>query len=180
MLAVDGLEDLVFTIDLFLDGLGQGGLDLQQVLLELDALGDDVALHGLLLEAAELLKPLGDGLLFLFLQESLTSLSDGIHKLGLEQVVEGVKLEALVEQLNVDLAGQAHQPHGLVLDLGYEGAVVLALRGDEFGDKVLAIGLGDCLTLAVKYVGQVVVVLLLRVPHLDVGEDEDSRGEVRM
>jgi hypothetical protein len=93
-------------------------------------LGDDVALHGLLLEAAELLEPLGDGLLFLFLQESLTSLSNGIHKLRLEQVVEGVKLEALMEQLNVDLAGQAHQPHSFVLDLGDEGAVVLALRGD--------------------------------------------------
>jgi len=53
-------------------------------------LGDDVALHGLLLEAAEFLESLGDGLLFLFLEESLTSLSNGIHKLRLEQVVEGV------------------------------------------------------------------------------------------
>ena len=143
-------------------------------------MGDDVALHGLLLEAAEFLESLGDGLLFLFLEESLTSLSNGIHKLRLEQVVEGVKLEALVEQLDVDLTGQAHQPYGLVLDLGDEGAVVFALRGDKFGDKVLTIGLGDGLTLAVKYVGQIVVVLLLGVPNLDVGEDEDTRGEVRM
>jgi hypothetical protein len=143
-------------------------------------LGYDVAFHGLLLEAAELLEPLGDGLLFLLLQERLTSLSNGIHKLGFQQVVERVQLEALVEQLDVDLAGEAHQPHGLVLDLGDEGAVVLALRGNQLGDKVLAIGLRDGLTLAVKYVGQVVVVLLLRVPHLDVGEDEDTRGEVGM
>jgi hypothetical protein len=143
-------------------------------------LGYDVAFHGLLLEAAELLEPLGDGLLFLLLQECLTSLSNGIHKLGFQQVVERVQLEALVEQLDVDLAGEAHQPHGLVLDLGDEGAVVLALRGNQLGDKVLAIGLRDGLTLAVKYVGQVVVVLLLRVPNLDVGEDEDTRGEVGM
>ena len=137
-------------------------------------MGDDVALHGLLLEAAELLKPLGDGLLFLLLQERLTSLSNGIHKLGFEQVVEGVKLEALVEQLYVDLAGEAHQPHGLVLDLGDQGAVVLALRGDEFGDKVLTIGLGDGLTLAVKYIGQVVVVLLLRIAHLHVRQHQHA------
>jgi hypothetical protein len=143
-------------------------------------LGYDVAFHGLLLEAAELLEPLGDGLLFLLLQECLTSLSNGIHKLGFEQVVEGVQLEALVEQLDVDLTGQAHQPDGLVLDLGDEGAVVFALRGNQLGDKVLAIGLSDGLTLAVKYVGQVVVVLLLRVPNLHVGEDEDTRGEVGM
>lgn len=143
-------------------------------------MGYNVALHGLLLEAAEFREPLGDGLIFLFHQEGLTSLSNSIHKLGLEQVVEGVKLEALVEQLNVNLAGEAHQPHGLVLDLGDQGAVVIALRGNELGDKVLAIGLGDGFTLAVKYVGQVVVVLLLGVPHLDVGEDEDTRGEVRM
>ena len=85
-----------------------------------------------------------------------------------------------MKQLDIDLAGEAHQPHSLVLDLGDQGSVVLALRGNELGDEVLAIGLGHGLTLAVKYIGQVIVVLLLGIPHLDVGEDEDSRGEVRM
>ena len=85
-----------------------------------------------------------------------------------------------MKQLDIDFAGEAHQAHSLVLDLGDQGSVVLALRGNELGDEVLTICLGHGLTLAVKYIGQVIVILLLGIPHLDVGEDEDSRGEVRM
>lgn len=67
MLAIKCLEELVFALNLLLDGFGECGLNQNQVLLQLDALGDDVALHGLFLEAAKLLEPLGNSLLFLFL-----------------------------------------------------------------------------------------------------------------
>ena len=146
--------------------------------MELNALGNDVAFHGLLLEAAELLEPLGDGLLLLFFEEGLTSLSNSVHKLRLEEVVEGVELKALMKELDVDLAGQAHQAHSLVLDLGDQGPVVFALSGNQFGDEVLAVGLGHGLTLAVKNIRQVVVVLLLGISDLDVGEHNHTGGEV--
>jgi hypothetical protein len=84
VLAIKCFEELVFALNLLLDGFGECGLNQNQVLLQLDALGDYVALHGLFLEAAKLLEPLGDSLLFLFLYESLTSLSNGIHELRLE------------------------------------------------------------------------------------------------
>jgi hypothetical protein len=84
VLAIKCLEELVFALNLLLDGFGEGGLNQNQVLLQLDALRDNVALHGLFLEAAKLLEPLGNSLLFLFLEESLTSLSNSIHELRLE------------------------------------------------------------------------------------------------
>lgn len=84
MLTIKSLKDLIFTIYLILDGFGESRLTLNQVLLELNALRDNVALHGFFLEAAKFLKPLGNSLLSLFLKESLTSLSNSIHKLRLE------------------------------------------------------------------------------------------------
>ena len=84
MLTIKSLKDLIFTIDLILDGFCESRLTLNQVLLELNALRDNVALHGFFLEAAKFLKPLGNSLLSLFLKESLTSLSNSIHKLRLE------------------------------------------------------------------------------------------------
>lgn len=67
------------------------------MLLKLYALRNDVALHGFLFEAAELFESLGNGLLFLFFKESLTSLSYSVHKLRLEKIVKRVKLKALVK-----------------------------------------------------------------------------------
>lgn len=84
MLAIKSLEELIFSLNLLLDSFGEGGLNQNQVLLELNALRDNVALHGLFLETAKFLKSLGNSLLFLFLKESLTSLSNGIHELRLE------------------------------------------------------------------------------------------------
>ena len=66
------------------------------MLLQLNSLRYNVALHGLFFEATELFETLGNGPLALLFKESLTSLSNGVHKLRLQKVVKGVKLEALV------------------------------------------------------------------------------------
>jgi hypothetical protein len=67
------------------------------VFLQLNPLRDNIALHGLLFEAAKFFKTLSNGLLFLFFKKSLTSLSNSIHKFRLQQVIERVKLEALMK-----------------------------------------------------------------------------------
>ncbi len=66
VLAIKCLEELVFTLNLILYGFGESRLNQYQVFLELNALRDNVALHGLFLEAAKFLKPLGNSLVFLF------------------------------------------------------------------------------------------------------------------
>ena len=73
-----------------------------------------------------------------------------------------------MKQLNIDFTGETHQPHSLVLDLGDKGSVVLTLSGNKLGDKVLTISFSHGLTLTVKYIGQVIMVLLLGIPHLNV------------
>ena len=82
-----------------------------------------------------------------------------------------------MQELNVDLAGQPHQAHSLVLDLSHECAVVRVLCSDQLGNEVFAIGFGHGLTLAVKNVGQIIVVFLLGVADFHVGEHEHAGGE---
>jgi hypothetical protein len=84
----------------------------------------------------------------------------------------------LVEQARVDLVGQAHEAHCLVLDLSDQRFVVLALGCDQLRQEVLAVRLGHSLRLIVEHVGQVIVIFLLCGPDLDEGQHEHSRGKV--
>lgn len=52
--------------------------------------------------------------------DQISASPHGVHVVSLQQVVKRVQIEALVEQLEVDLFGQAHQSDCLVLDLGHE------------------------------------------------------------
>ena len=169
--------DLVFIGHQFFDLPRYYSISFLQVLLELYALGDDVAAHGLLFEALELGQALFFGLLAALFEDVLAPAPDGVHEFRLKQVVKGVQLEALAEQLDVDFAGETHEAYCLVLDLRHEGFVVGGLGCDELGDEVLSIGFSDSLTLAVEHVGKVIVIFLAGVSHLDEGQDKHSGGE---
>lgn len=86
--------------------------------------------------------------------------SNCIHVISLEQVIKRVKIEALVEQLKIHILGQAHQTHSLVLDLGDECLVFVALGSDQLSNEILAIGLRDSLGLRVKYICKIIVIFL--------------------
>ena len=77
----------------------------------------------------------------------ISSAANSVHKLSLEQVVKRVQIEALVQQLEVDIFGQTHQTDSLVLNLRYQRFVRAVLRCDKFCDEVLAVGFCDRLRL---------------------------------
>ena len=106
--------------------------------------------------------------------DKVAACAHSVHELCLEEVVEGVQVEALVEQLQIHLLSQAHQTHGLVLHLGHQCLVRLALGGNKLGYKVFAVRLGDGLRLRIKDICQVVVILLLGEPDFDEGEDVEA------
>ena len=107
---------------------------------------------------------------FLLGGDEVAACAHSVHEVRLEEVVEGVQVKALVEQLQIHLLCQAHQTHGLVLHLGHESLVGLALRGNQLCDEVLTVRLGDGLRLRVEDIGEVVVILLLGEPDFDEGE----------
>jgi hypothetical protein len=79
-----------------------------------------------------------------------------------------------MKEFNVYLTGKAHQADCLVLDLSHKGSIVFILSGDQFGYEILTVGLSDSLTLAVKYVGQIIMILLLGISHFYVGKNEHA------
>ena len=91
---------------------------LNQMFLQGHALSNNVAFLSLLassdlfLDLLIVLNTLGLRL------DQVSTGTHGIHKVVLEQVVKRVQIEALVEQLKVDIFRQAHKTDGLVLDLG--------------------------------------------------------------
>ena len=100
----------------------------------------------------------------------IAACTHSVHEFCLEEVVEGVQVKALVEQLQIHLLSQAHQTHSLVLHLGHQGLVRLALGGNQLGNKVFAVRLGDGLRLRIKDICQIVVILFLCQPNFDEGE----------
>ena len=72
------------VLDLIFQSLSQGLLLCKQVLLELNTLRYDVALHCLFFETSEFLESLKLSLFPLFFEQSMTSLADGVHKLRLQ------------------------------------------------------------------------------------------------
>lgn len=118
---------------------------LDEVLLESHSLGDDVAFFCLL---APFDLFLDQDIVFFALLLSFDQITAGancIHIICLQQVIEGVEIEAFVEQLEVDLLSQTHEADSLVLDLGHQGLVVFVLGCDQLSDEVLSIGFCDSL-----------------------------------
>ena len=74
---------IFLVLDLIFESLSQGLLLCKQVLLELNTLRYDVALHCLFFEASKLLESFKFSLFPFFFKESMTSLADSIHKLRL-------------------------------------------------------------------------------------------------
>ena len=99
--------------------------------------------------------------------DQVAACAHSVHEFRLEEVIEGIQVKALVEQLQIHLLGQAHQADGLVLHLGHQSLVRLALGSNQLGNKVFAVCLGDGLRLRIKDIGQVVVILLLGQPNFD-------------
>lgn len=128
---LDLLEDLISVLD--------------KVLLQSHSLGNDVAFFGLLAPFDLFLDQdiVFFALLLSFYQ--IATCANCIHIICLQQVIEGVEIEAFVEQLKVDLLSEAHEADSLVLDLGHQGLVVLVLGCDQLGDEVLSICLSDSL-----------------------------------
>lgn len=112
--------------------------------LERDSLSDDVALHGLFLQPLEFEKPLFFCLSPSFFQDGSSAVSNSGHELWLQQIVEGIQLKALMEQVNINLACEAQQTDGLILDLGNQSFIILILCGNQLCDEVLSISLSDC------------------------------------
>lgn len=87
-------------------------------LLKGNALRNDVAQHGLLLQ----LKLGFDLLVVLFAlhlgYDKFATFADSVHVLRLQKVVKRVEFEALVQQLDIHIKGQTHKSDSLVLDLG--------------------------------------------------------------
>jgi len=101
-----------------------------KVLLQFHALSNDVASLGLLTP----LNSLADNFvilktLLLGFDQVATS-SNSIHEVSLKQVIEGIKVEALMQKLEVDILGKAHQSDGLIFDLCNECLVAFILGGD--------------------------------------------------
>ena len=92
-----------------------------------------------------------------------------IHIVWFEQVIEGVEVETLVQELQVDILGEAHQAYSLVLNLGHERLIVFTLRGNELSDEVLTIGFCDRFGLRIEDIRQVVMILLLGASDLNEG-----------
>ena len=133
---LDGLEDIISVLD--------------KVLLQSHALRQDVALLSLL-AARNLFLNLFVVLNALLLScYEVTACTHSIHKFRLEEVIEGVQVKALVEQLQVHLLGQTHQTHSLILHLSHQCFVRLALGGNQLGYKIFAVRFGDSLRLRIK------------------------------
>ena len=113
------------------------------MLLQLHTLGDDGCLQGLSPSEDSCLN-FGVLVLSLLLgSQEISSGSDGVHVLSLQKVIEWVKLEAFVKELDVNIVGEAQKTDGLILDLGDKGLVVLILVGNQLSNEVLSIGLSD-------------------------------------
>jgi hypothetical protein len=83
-----------------------------------------------------------------------------------------------VEQLDVSLAGEAHEPHCLVLHLGDKGLVLVILSSDELSDEIFSVGFGDGLRLTVEDVSQIIVIFRLSLSHFDERSYNDSRRDI--
>lgn len=107
----------------------------------------------------------------------LTAGTDGVDILWLEQTVVGFDFEALVQQLQINFAGEAHKTDGLVLNLRDKGFIVNVLACNKLSDKVFSVGFGYGFGLRIKDISQVVVVLLLGWTDFNVGDNVDARGK---
>ena len=160
-MVVDLLEDLLADVD--------------EVLLELHALGDNVASLGLLSSLDCLANLLIVILALLLGLDKIATRSHSIHKVRLQQVVEGIKVEALVQQLEVDLLGEAHEAYRLVLNLGHQRLIAVVLGCDQLRDKVLTVGLSDSLRLRIEHISQVIMILLLGSSDLNKRQHVQTR-----
>ena len=149
----------------------------KKILLDGYTLCNYVAFHGLLLQLPQFLDALFLRSLPSVFDDPLAAGADSVHEVWLVEVVEWLQLEALVQQFHVDLACQAHQPHGFVLHLRHQSLVGVALGSNQLSQEVLAIGFGDRFTLAVEDISQVVVIFLLGDTDLDEGEHVDAGRE---
>mmetsp|Transcript_13937 Transcript_13937/g.41456 ORF Transcript_13937/g.41456 Transcript_13937/m.41456 type:complete len:573 (+) Transcript_13937:2991-4709(+) len=108
------------------------------------------------------------------LEDGVRVLAHPPHVVRLEEVVVRVELEALREHVDVDVGCEAQEADSAAIHLGHESLVLLVLRLDELGDEVLAVDLGDDLTLRVEHRGEIVVVL--DFGHADVERRDDRRA----
>lgn len=106
-------------------------------------------------------------LAFLLGFNKVPPVANSIHIVSFQQVVKRIKIEAFVEEFEVDFFSQAHQAHGFVLDLGYERLVVVVLGCDQLSDEVLAISFCNSLRLRIENIGQVVMIFLLGASNFD-------------
>ncbi len=150
---VDLLEDLLSV--------------LEEMLLQGHTLGYKLAFLGLLTPLDLFLDQNIVLLAFLLGFDKVPPIANSIHVVSFEQVVKWIEIEAFVEELEVDLFGQAHQAHGFVLDLGYQRLVVVVLGCDQLSDEVLTICFCNSLRLRIENIGQVVMIFLLGASDFD-------------
>lgn len=136
-----------------------------------------MAIHCLLFHLLEEFNSLFFSLDLSLPDQVLSSPSNSVHVLRLKQVIKLIELKALVKERGVHLIGQSHKTYCLIFDLSNQGFVILVLGCDKFGQKVLSVSFSDGFRLVVEDICEVIMILLLSLPHLNERKHKHSAGE---
>jgi len=79
-----------------------------------------------------------------------------------------------VQELQIDILGEAHETDGLILDLGHESLAAFVLSSDKLSDEVFTIGLSDSFRLRIENISQIIVILLFGASYLNEGQDVEA------
>ena len=82
-----------------------------------------------------------------------------------------------MEELGLDVCCEAEETDGLVFDLGDQRFILVVLSRNQLSNEVFTIRLRNSIRLLIEHSRKIIMILLLRQPHLHKRQDQHSRSE---